>query len=107
MITLTDRAVSKIQQFAAQIEGGESKSFRIFLKAGGCSGYSYGFTMDAEKEGDLVVNAGGVRLLVDPKSAPMLLGSTLDYEDGLNGAGFKVENPNAKGSCGCGVSVAF
>ena len=107
MLTLTENAVRKIREFTAKTPGSEGKAFRVLLKAGGCSGYSYGFILDDEKEGDTVVEADGVRVVVDPKSAPFLFGCKVDYVDGLSGTGFKVENPNAKASCGCGISVAF
>ena len=107
MLTLTESAVRKIREYITKSPDAEGKVFRVLLKSGGCSGYSYGFMMDDPKEGDTVIEADGVKVAIDPKSAPFLFGCKVDYLDGLTGTGFKIDNPNAKASCGCGISVAF
>ncbi|ELZ94107.1 hesB/IscA family protein [Haloferax mucosum ATCC BAA-1512] len=78
---------------------------RLFVQQGGCAGLSYGMRFDGEPEDDdTVVEQHGLRVFVDPSSMNYIGGATLDYEDGLQGAGFNVENPNASSSCGCGES---
>jgi iron-sulfur cluster assembly accessory protein len=104
MIQLTDRAIHKVMQFAAQSPGDAARGFRVYIQAGGCSGYSYKFKMDDAREGDTVIEAGEIRVFVDPKSLMLLDGCTVDYVESLAGSAFKIDNPNAKGSCGCGES---
>lgn len=78
---------------------------RVFVKSGGCSGYSYGMSIDAQRiEGDRVFEYGGARVVVDPKSWPLLRGSEIDYVENMMGGGFQVTNPNATSACGCGSS---
>ena len=77
---------------------------RIFVEKGGCAGMQYGMTLDRAGELDRVVESGGVKVIVDPESAAFLEGVTLDYADDLAGAGFRIKNPNAVRSCGCGTS---
>jgi iron-sulfur cluster assembly accessory protein len=103
MITLTDLAVQKINELI-KAEKAEGKALRIFVEAGGCSGFSYGFTFDEKTQDDQAWPYDGFELVVDPMSINYLDGARVDYVDGLHGAGFKIENPNAKGSCGCGSS---
>lgn len=80
-------------------------ALRVFVSGGGCSGLQYGMTFDDEtREGDSEFHAGGLRVLVDPVSANYLLGASIDYVDTLMGGGFKIDNPNAVSSCGCGHS---
>ena len=104
MITVTDAAVKELQNLL--VEHGESaeKGLRIFVEAGGCAGMQYGMALDSRKEGDQIIERGGVRVLVDEFSAGYLSGSTIDFADGLSGAGFRINNPNASRSCGCGTS---
>ena len=105
MIQLTDNAVSKLQQFAQLEPGAPGKGFRVYVQAGGCSGYSYKFKMDDAREGDTVIDAGeNAKVLVDPKSLMLLDGCTVDFVDSFSGSGFKIQNPQAKGTCGCGES---
>ena len=106
MITLTESAQKRIQEMIAQDKGLEGKALRVFVEGGGCSGMQYGFTFDDLKEGDAEVPCEGFRLVVDPQSVPYLKGTTIEFVDngGLDGSGFKIQNPNAKGSCGCGQS---
>jgi iron-sulfur cluster assembly accessory protein len=103
MITLTPNAVSKINEII-QEEGQKGKGLRVFVEGGGCSGFMYGFEFDDTRDGDNVVPYEGFEVYVDPFSLGHLKGSTIDYSDGLQGKGFQVTNPNAKGSCGCGQS---
>lgn len=107
MVQLTENAVSKVKNFAAQSADYQGKDFRIYVEAGGCNGFSYGFTFDDAREGDEINQAGEVRIIIDPQSAKHLAGSQIDYIEDMRGAGFVIENPNSKGSCGCGNSVSF
>jgi iron-sulfur cluster insertion protein len=78
---------------------------RVYVQGGGCSGFKYGMAYEEkEAEDDCVLEANGLRIFVDPYSAPMLIGTQIDYNDGLQGAGFAIKNPNAKSTCGCGQS---
>ena len=104
MITLTEKAVQKVQNLQQQ-EGKVGYALRLRVVGGGCSGYSY--SMDFEKDagsGDVTFEDHGVKIFVDPKSLPMIDNCQVDWTDGLTGAGFTIQNPNAKGSCGCGHS---
>lgn len=104
MLTLTSKAAEKVQYFAGQMPEAEGKDLRIFVQAGGCAGYQYGFTFDDHQAGDTVVESAGIKVLVDPTSAQYLTGATVDYVEDLRGAGFIVDNPNATGGCNCGSS---
>jgi iron-sulfur cluster assembly accessory protein len=106
-ITLTDAASSKVAELLAAEEDGEQLSLRVAVKPGGCSGFSYDMFFDTEVAADdLVRTFGAVKVVVDPKSVELLTGSTLDYTDGLQGAGFHITNPNATQTCGCGSSFS-
>jgi iron-sulfur cluster assembly protein/iron-sulfur cluster insertion protein len=106
-VVLTDKAVEKVRQLLAQETGEESLALRVAVKPGGCSGFSYEMFFDADVAADDVVKAyGDVRVVVDAQSAEMLVGSELDYADGLNDAGFHISNPNASRTCGCGSSFS-
>ena len=106
MITVSDNAVVKIKD----ILSAEQKSdgfIRVGIKGGGCSGFTYLLDIeDNQKETDQVLDYGGVKVLIDSKSMVYLAGTELDYTDGLNGAGFVFNNPNAQRTCGCGNSFA-
>ena len=105
-VTLSDDATSKVAELLAQ-EGDENLALRVAVKPGGCSGYSYEMFFDTEVMSDDVVREfGSVRVVVDAASAELLTGSTLDYSDGLQGAGFHITNPNATRTCGCGSSFS-
>jgi iron-sulfur cluster assembly protein/iron-sulfur cluster insertion protein len=105
-VTLTASASAKVAQLLAE-EGAEGLSLRVAVKPGGCSGYSYEMFFDSElDEADIVREFGGVRVVVDPTSAELLTGATLDYSDGLQDAGFHISNPNATRTCGCGSSFS-
>jgi len=106
VINLTDPAVVKVAELLAQ-EGDDQLALRVSVKPGGCSGMSYEIFFDTATEpDDYEVVFGTVKVRVDSASAPHLAGATLNYKDGLQGAGFNIENPNAKSSCGCGSSFA-
>ncbi len=107
MITITETAAQKIKDIIVE-EKQEGKDLRIYVEGGGCSGFQYGFAFDDKKEGDEIFPQSefGFNLLVDPMSMNYLLGSKIDYVEGLHGAGFKIENPNATGRCGCGSSFS-
>jgi iron-sulfur cluster assembly accessory protein len=95
MISFSEKAVEKVQEFASQMPEAEGKELRIFIQGVGCSGFSYGFTFDEERDGDTVVDNEGLKVLVDQNSAPHLTGSSVDFVDDDRGSGFTVENPNA------------
>lgn len=103
MVTLTQGAADKLKSIMAD-KGREDLAVRVFIKAGGCSGFSYGMALDEPKDDDQVVEASGIRVVIDPMSARYLRGAEIDYVDSLMGAGFKIHNPNAVSTCGCGSS---
>ena len=95
-IILTDSATAKVAELLAQ-EGNDELALRVAVRPGGCSGYSYEMFFDSEiADDDVTTQFGDVKVVVDPSSAPMLRGATLDYKDGLQGAGFAINNPNAR-----------
>ncbi len=105
-ITLSDTAVAKVAELVAQ-EGQPDLALRVAVRPGGCSGFSYEMFFDSEvAEDDVQLSFGEVRVLVDPASSKLLSGATLDYKDGLQGAGFAINNPNAQRTCGCGQSFS-
>jgi iron-sulfur cluster assembly protein len=104
MIIVTDSAVKQLQALLADEPDAAGKGLRIFVENGGCAGLQYGMTLDDRKEGDEATERDGVQVLIDAESAKHLNGSTIDYTDGLSGAGFRIQNPNAVRSCGCGTS---
>ena len=104
LLSLTDAAVAKVKYFAGTMPESQGKPLRIFVQGGGCSGFQYGFTFDDKKEGDAVIEAGGIEVVVDPQSAQYLKDARVDYVEDFRGAGFSVTNPNASGGCGCGKS---
>ncbi|RMH03552.1 MAG: iron-sulfur cluster assembly accessory protein [Planctomycetota bacterium] len=106
-ISLSPAAVAEIKRLMAEHKLPETAGVRVGVKGGGCSGFSYTLNFDrAPAEGDLVIEQDGVRLFCDPKSMLYLRGSVLEYTDGLQGRGFHFQNPNAKGTCGCGESFS-
>jgi iron-sulfur cluster assembly protein/iron-sulfur cluster insertion protein len=105
-VNLTDAAVDKVRELIAG-EGEADLALRMAVRPGGCSGFSYEMYFYAEvDETDIVEEFDDVRVLVDPESAEMVRGATLDYKEGLMGAGFAIENPNVTRSCGCGNSFS-
>ena len=106
MIALTDTAAVKVQGLI-KAEGDEALALRVAVRPGGCSGFSYEMFFDTDVAADdITVDYSGVKVVVDPSSAQMLTGATLDYKDGLNQAGFSIDNPNAQRTCGCGSSFS-
>ncbi|MCX2979160.1 iron-sulfur cluster insertion protein ErpA [Candidatus Marimicrobium litorale] len=106
-INLSERAVHKVQELVAEEENDELK-LRVFITGGGCSGFQYGFTFDElVADDDTALQSEGVTLLVDPMSLQYLVGSVVDYTEGLEGSRFVVENPNATATCGCGSSFSI
>ena len=106
MITLTEKALQKVRNLQQQ-EGKAGFALRLKVVGGGCSGYSY--SMDLEQSSapeDTVYEDHGVKIVVDPKSLPMIENAQVDWIDAMTGAGFTIQNPNAKGSCGCGHSFS-
>jgi len=106
LLVLSDAAVAKVAALLSQ-EGEDGLGLRVAVRPGGCSGFSYDMFFDLEENSDDHVSVcGPVIVRVDAGSAPHLVGATLNYTDGLEGAGFSIENPNAKSSCGCGKSFS-
>jgi len=106
-IVLSDVAAVKVAELIAQEGADEQLALRVSVRPGGCSGFSYEMFFDSDvAEDDLVATFGSVRVVVDRVSAPLLSGATLDYKDGLQGAGFSINNPNATRTCGCGNSFS-
>ena len=106
MITVTDSAAAKVKELLDQ-EQDESLALRVAVRPGGCSGFSYEMFFDGEQAAeDQSTDYGGVRVVVDPTSAQLLVGATLDYKDGLQQTGFSIDNPNAQRTCGCGQSFS-
>ncbi|MBA2281076.1 MAG: iron-sulfur cluster insertion protein ErpA [Acidimicrobiia bacterium] len=106
MITLTDTAVIKVRDLI-ESEGEEGLALRVAVRPGGCSGFSYEMFFDSDKAvDDIEVDYDGVKVVVDPSSAQLLEGASLDYKDGLQQAGFSINNPNAQRTCGCGQSFS-
>ena len=106
-IALTDTAAAKVAELLGEEGSAEELALRVAVRPGGCSGYSYEMFFDTEiADDDVQSTFGAVKVVVDPVSAPMLIGATLDYKDGLQGAGFSISNPNATRSCGCGQSFS-
>src|ERR1700730_11793012 len=106
MITLTDKGAEKVKEFlAAQAAVADTAGLRVGVRGGGCSGFQYALGFDEQRDGDEVFEYEGIRLLVDRPSLPYVKGSVIDFVEGLQGAGFKVENPNVIAACGCGASV--
>ncbi len=106
-ITLSDLAIVKVGELIAAEGTDEVLALRVSVKSGGCSGFNYDMFFDSEfADDDIVSEFSGVKVVVDSASAEMLMGSTLDYSDTLQGAGFHITNPNATRTCGCGNSFS-
>jgi iron-sulfur cluster assembly protein len=104
MINLTDRAASEIKGLLEK-NGKPDAMLRVFVAGGGCSGFQYGMSLeDAAMEGDQQTEVNGVKVLVDSRSAMYISGAEVDFVENLMGGGFKIDNPNAASSCGCGTS---
>lgn len=103
IITVTENAAEEIKNALKQPENA-GKILRIFVEQGGCSGMQYSMTFDEKRPDDLAAEMHGVSVVVDPFSAEYLRGTVVDFSDALTGGGFKLSNPNARHSCGCGKS---
>ncbi len=103
MVTLTPQAKDRLRTLIAE-EAEPAAGLRVQVVPGGCSGFEYDLSLGEPQDGDEVMEADGVRVIVDRFSVPYLLGVELDYEEGFQGAGFLINNPNAAASCGCGKS---
>lgn len=105
-MTMTEGAERKLRALRAD-EGNDALMLRVYITGGGCAGFSYGFRFDDQvNDGDTVVDRNGVRMVIDPLSIQYLAGSTVDYVEGLQGARFVIDNPNATSTCGCGSSFS-
>ena len=104
VVTLTENAANEIRAKLAADAEGAAKGLRLYVEKGGCSGLQYGMTFDQKRPDDLEASHFGVSVLVDPFSADYLRGTMVDYSDALTGGGFKITNPKAAQSCGCGKS---
>jgi iron-sulfur cluster insertion protein len=106
-ITLTDSSVEKIKDILAE-ENNPALHLRVFVQGGGCSGFSYGFTLDEEQnEDDFIIDNNGIEVLVDSMSMQYLQGATIDFKEELMGSNFVINNPNAQTTCGCGSSFSM
>jgi iron-sulfur cluster assembly protein/iron-sulfur cluster insertion protein len=104
---VTDAAAAKVKNLMESEDDSESLVLRVAVRPGGCSGFSYEMFFDSEvASDDLQIDHDGVKVVIDPASQQMLKGATLEYKDGLQGAGFSISNPNAQRSCGCGQSFS-
>ena len=103
-ISLTENAANHIQEMLAEQTDNAGKILRVYVEDGGCSGMQYGMVFDEKRADDIVSAFHGVSVLVDPFSAGYLRGTVIDFSDALTGGGFKISNPNARQSCGCGKS---
>ena len=104
IVGLTEAAAAEVKRLLVDEQG--KTGLRMEIKGGGCSGMSYGMSFDNAQEKDHVIEEHGVKLFIDPKSAIYLKGTVLDFQSGLEGQGFVIKNPQAKGSCGCGNSFS-
>ncbi|MDC0664027.1 iron-sulfur cluster insertion protein ErpA [Marinobacter sp. SS21] len=103
----SDSAVAKVRELVEE-EGNPELKLRVFVTGGGCSGFQYGFSFDeSQDEEDTVIEKDGMVLLVDPMSYQYLVGATVEYQEGLQGSQFIVQNPNASATCGCGSSFSI
>ncbi|MBM3660848.1 MAG: iron-sulfur cluster assembly accessory protein [Actinobacteria bacterium] len=107
VFSLTDTAVEKVAGLMAAEDTTDALVLRVAVRPGGCSGFSYEMFFDTDvADDDVRTEYGDITVVIDPASQPLLKGATLDFKDGLQGAGFHIENPNAQRSCGCGQSFS-
>ncbi len=104
MINVTDNAVRQLQSLLPERNENSRKGLRVQVAKGGCSGLHYEMSLEEQKDGDAVVERDGMHFFIDSESVPYLRGATLDFSGGLSGTGFRVVNPNASRTCGCGSS---
>lgn len=107
MLNFTDKAANKLKKLIEE-QGNNQLNLRVYITGGGCSGFQYGFTFDENKtENDIIFAKNDVSLIIDPMSFQYLVGSVVDYSEGLDGSRFVINNPNAKTTCGCGSSFSI
>ena len=104
VVTLTESAAKQVKQMLASETDPAKKALRVYVESGGCSGLQYGMVFDEIRADDITASFHGVSVTVDPFSANYVRGSVVDFSDALTGGGFKITNPNARQSCGCGKS---
>jgi iron-sulfur cluster assembly accessory protein len=104
IVNITEEASQEVKKLLA--EEPDKSGLRLEVRGGGCSGFSYGLTFDNPQESDHVIKQHGIKVMIDPKSAIYLKGTVLHFDGGLEGRGFTIKNPQAKGSCGCGNSFS-
>lgn len=104
VVSLTPSAAEQVKTMLANEKDGAGKFLRVYVEKGGCSGMQYGMVFDEKRDGDVADEFYGMGVLTDPVSAQVLRGCVIDFKDELTGGGFKISNPNAKQSCGCGKS---
>jgi iron-sulfur cluster assembly protein len=104
LISVTENAAHQVRHIVASDPENAGKYLRVYVEKGGCAGMQYGMVFDEKRAEDIITDAHGISVLVDPVSADHLRGSVVDFSDTLNAGGFKITNPNARQSCGCGKS---
>jgi iron-sulfur cluster assembly accessory protein len=104
VVQLTEAAAGEVRQLQANDPANLGKPLRLFVEGGGCSGMQYGMVFDERRDGDFAGEYYGVKVVVDAVSAEHMQGTVVDFSDELNGGGFKISNPKARQSCGCGKS---
>jgi iron-sulfur cluster assembly accessory protein len=104
LVSLTQSAADHIRSLQSEQADNAGKLLRVYVEGGGCSGLQYGMVFDEKRDGDVATESFGVPVLVDATSAEYVRGAVIDYSDALTGGGFKINNPRAKSSCGCGKS---
>jgi len=105
MITLSTRAATQVRDMQND-SNAPQKRLRVFVESGGCSGFQYGMSFDEPKPDDVEFQSEGVDVIMDPASIAYMQGSIIDFDDGLQGKGFEIKNPNAQSTCGCGKSFS-
>jgi iron-sulfur cluster assembly accessory protein len=103
-VTISDNAAAKIKELLSSQEDATDTALRVAVRGGGCSGFQYALAFDKRKDDDMVFERDGINVVVDKTSMQFVFGSEVDYVDGLQGAGFAVNNPNVVAACGCGSS---
>ncbi len=104
VVSLTEKAAEHIREMLADDPANSGKHLRVYIEPGGCSGLQYGMVFDEKRADDTVTECFGLTVLTDPFSADYIRGAVVDFSDALTGGGFKISNPNARQSCGCGKS---
>jgi iron-sulfur cluster assembly accessory protein len=104
LVTLTNKAADKVKELLNGNGAEQEACLRVAVRGGGCSGFQYALAFDEQRDDDQVFEQSEIKLLIDPESLPFVDGSEVDYVEGLQGAGFAVNNPNVVAACGCGQS---